>query len=479
MKSPKHSGRTLTYRTVLSRELLNEKFTHYVSDVEAPIQILFGSAGSSKTVHSAIKTIKKTLKGKNTLVIRQVYGTLQDSYFNDLKKAVKILGVESLFKFRKTPLKITCRSGAVILFRGLDDVEKLKGVSVPKGSIERIVVEEATETREESINQLQFRSRGGGDKLTQEQIEILKNTINSAPTLEELTSIDFKKYLFGIMGCSSSKELAESGKTLELIFNPTNIDHWIVQRFLKDSNGSWIFNIDDGVLDTQEIYVMHSTHWDNQFLTVDDHIRYESYKFINEYYYNVYAKGRYGVLGDLVHKNFFLCDMTDEFLKALHPRGRRKGLDFGFVDEFALIDCWIDVKSRVVYIIDEFCESRLNTDRMKVVTSSFVRNEKVICDSASRMSIEDLIAYGVDAVGAYKPEGHKERAWIWLQGFTIYIHFKQCPKFAKYISQYQWRKDKQTGATLQKLQDGDDHPLDAFIYAINQDVMLAGDIKSW
>ena len=218
------------------------------------------------------------------------------------------------FSFKRSPLRIECSNKNVILFRGLDDVEKLKGIACPVGEIDHFTVEEATETREPSINQLQFRSRGGGDKMTAEQIQEIKEQFDSAANLEELTSIDTKQDIYEKLGFASREEFDNSGKTMTLLFNPVSENHWIYRRFFADADGNATFYIQDKVYESPQLYIMHSDHWDNGFLTYDDHMRYESYRFINKYFYDVYSKGYWGVLGNIIFDNIKLAEFDIDFV---------------------------------------------------------------------------------------------------------------------------------------------------------------------
>jgi phage terminase large subunit len=211
---------------------------------------------------------------------------------------------------------------------------------------------------------------------------------------------------------------------------------------------------------------------------VQDHIKYEQYRFINEYFYNVYCRGHWGVLGEIVFRKFYMSRMTDDYIKRLPQKGIRFGLDFGWNDPFTIVKCHIDHNTRVIHILDEFYRSKVETDQMIGITRSFVGMSQVICDSADPRNIDTLQTHGVMAIGAYKPSGHKERAWIWLQSYMMYIDIDRCPNFAREISTYQWQKDN-NGRVIQKLQDGNDHALDAFIYSINIEIMNSSEGKSY
>lgn len=124
-----------------------------------------------------------------------------------------------------------------VAFAGLDDVEKIKSITFENGELTDIWVEEATECQEADINQLKVRLRGGKSK-----------------------------------------------KQMILSFNPINIQHWIKRHF-----------IDSGLAK-----VCFSTYKDNKFLTDDDRKALEDLKLTDEYTYNVYCLGQWGILGKTV-----------------------------------------------------------------------------------------------------------------------------------------------------------------------------------
>lgn len=452
----------------IKASLLNEEFKKFLFNVHSKTQILFGGAGSSKSVHSAFKNIFRVLSGKNVLVVRKVYGTIYDSYYQELLKAVRILDLEQYFTFKKTPLRIECANGNVILFRGLDNVEKVKGIAVPKGAIDHTTMEEATEILDSDYYQLQFRSRGGSDRMELADLQRLKESIMGCVDETKLMEINFSS----LLGFDNGE--LDNCKTNELLLNPVDINHWIYKTFFEPIN----FRIEDKVYNSPDLYIMHSDHWDNQFLTPDDHRKYERYRFINEYFYNVYCRGHWGVLGDVVFRKFKLARMEQDYVYHLQESGFRYGVDFGWTDAFSVIECHIDIKTRTIHILNEFSMSNVSSEQRILSVRSIVGYSQVICDSADPKSIDELALAGINAVGAYKPSGHKERAWIWLQSFLMYIDVDKCPNFSREISTYQWQKDK-NGRVIQKLKDGNDHCLDAFIYSLNQEIMMAGAIKSW
>ena len=68
-----------------------------------------GSRASKKSKTTALDIIYKMMKYPlaNTLVARQVYSTLKDSCYTELKWAINRLGVSHLWKCTQSPLEMT------------------------------------------------------------------------------------------------------------------------------------------------------------------------------------------------------------------------------------------------------------------------------------------------------------------------------------------------------------------------------------
>lgn len=123
---------------------------------------LWGSAGSGKSRFAMQKEIVKSFqparRNRKTIIARKVFNTLKDSCYSELKAVIYAWKLEDCFTILKSPLSITNnRTGVEFLFRGFDDVEKIKSIS----GADRAVYEETTEAEQkEEITQLRTRLRG-------------------------------------------------------------------------------------------------------------------------------------------------------------------------------------------------------------------------------------------------------------------------------------------------------------------------------
>lgn len=200
--------------------------------------VLYGGAGSGKSVAAAQKMIIRMLeeKGHKFLVVRKVANTMRNSVFSLLRGTIADWGLSELFQINKSDMDITCKNGNQIIFAGLDDVEKLKSVH----GITGMWLEEASEMLQEDFQQLDLRLRG-----------------------------QTRNY-----------------KQIMISFNPIDITHWLKKVFFDNKKPNST--------------VIHTTYRNNAF--IDDEYKHtlEALKDQDPYYYSVYALGEWGVLGKTI-----------------------------------------------------------------------------------------------------------------------------------------------------------------------------------
>ena len=86
-----------------------------------------GSGKSSDIGHVIVQMIMRY--PVNAVCIRKTDNTLEQSVYEQLKWAISEQGVSHLFKFNKSPLKITyIPRGNYIIFRGAQDPERIKSL---------------------------------------------------------------------------------------------------------------------------------------------------------------------------------------------------------------------------------------------------------------------------------------------------------------------------------------------------------------
>lgn len=225
----------------IPKRAFNSVYLPLLSDEKHRYLVLYGGAGSGKSVFAVQRFLIRLMEKPmcNLLVVRAVAATNRDSTYALFRQMISRWGLSGLFACTDSDLRIRCVNGNSVIFKGLDDAEKLKSVTFPKGELTDIWIEEASEIAEEDFNQLDVRLRGG-----------------------------------------------VSHKQITLTFNPISALHWLKRRFFdrKDERAA----------------VLKSTYQNNRFL--DDAYRetLERYRDTDPYYYTVYCLGEWGVLGSTV-----------------------------------------------------------------------------------------------------------------------------------------------------------------------------------
>lgn len=223
----------------ISKKVFNSVYLPYLNNTDRYL-VFYGGGSSGKSYFIGERIIFKMINPVkcNYLIVRQTADTNRRSTFPLLKQVISNWNLGEHFKINESDMRIVCKlTGNEIAFAGLDDVEKIKSITFANGELTDIWCEEATEMQEADVNQLKVRLRGGKSK-----------------------------------------------KQMVLSFNPINIQHWIKKHF-----------IDSGLAT-----VCFSTYKDNKFLTDDDRKALEDLKVIDEYTYEVYCLGKWGIVGKTV-----------------------------------------------------------------------------------------------------------------------------------------------------------------------------------
>ena len=391
---------------------VNDSYIPFLHD-STRTQIFYGGSSSGKSYFLGQRTVIDVIEGHNYLITRNVARTIRSSVFNQIVKTINAMGLKKQFAITQDSMTITCKkNNKQILFAGLDDVEKLKSVTPIDGVITDIWIEEATETAYEAYKQLTKRLRGKTD--------------NNIP------------------------------KRMILSFNPVLQTHWIYREFF----GNW----DDSktLYRDKKLLILKTTYKNNKFLTRDDIEALESET--DSYFYNVYTLGNWGVLGNLVFKNWRTEDLSSKiaaFDKIYN------GLDFGYsADPNALVRLHIDQARKKLYIFDELYKCEMQDDELAEELKRRLGTQYVTCDCAEPKSIADLNRRGVRAIPARKGPDSINFGIRFLQGYEIIVDIR-CQNFKNEIQAYHWAEDKY-GNALRKPVDKDNHLMDALRYATEE-----------
>ena len=127
----------------------------FLRDITVRFIVLYGGSSSAKSYSTAQVMLMMALyDGENTLIFRKYGSTIEKSIYEDYRVACRQLGMMDYFKFNRNSIR--CVNGARIDFTGLDDEEKIKGIS----NYKRVQLEELSEFDESDFKQIRKRLRG-------------------------------------------------------------------------------------------------------------------------------------------------------------------------------------------------------------------------------------------------------------------------------------------------------------------------------
>lgn len=141
----------------MHKYIKENKYTHY---------FLKGGRGSTKSSFAAVEMILYIMRNKdvNGVCIRRVGNSLRTSVFNQLLWAIDELNVSHLWEKKPSYLQLVYKpTGQEIIFRGADDVSKIKSVKFNKGFCGFVWFEECDEFKscEDILSINQSLLRGG------------------------------------------------------------------------------------------------------------------------------------------------------------------------------------------------------------------------------------------------------------------------------------------------------------------------------
>lgn len=373
-----------------------------------------GSRGSKKSKTTALNMIERLYEypESNGLCVRRFSNTLRDSVFSDLKWAIHRLGLDSYFDCTVSPMQITRRlTGQKILFRGLDNGLKITSISVDKGYLCFVWIEEAYEIFDES---------------------------------------DFNKLDMSIRG-----EVPEGYfKQITLTFNPWSATSWLKKRFFD--------NPDDNT------FVKTTTWQCNEWLDEADRKIFLDMKEKNPRRYRIEGNGDWGIAEGLIYENVVFDEVFDiEELRKKEGVKAAFGNDFGFTDPNAFICCLVDNADMRIYIFDEWYQTGVTNKviAQKIKTMGY-GSQQIICDCADAKSIAELRDEGIHAEPSRKGKDSVNHGIQLIQNYQIVVHPK-CVEFRKEIENYCWKKDS-SGRLKDEPEHDFSHGMDAMRYGVSK-----------
>jgi PBSX family phage terminase large subunit len=140
-----------------NKKLFNPNFWHFRTEMNNPSRRFicgYGSSSSAKTYSFTQSLVIKLLEGDDCIIFRKVSTTIDDTIYKDFKDVIASFKLNDYFKLIKH--RIVCLvNGKDIAFKGLDDEEKIKGISH-----KRVYCNELNAFEEAEFNQIRKRLRG-------------------------------------------------------------------------------------------------------------------------------------------------------------------------------------------------------------------------------------------------------------------------------------------------------------------------------
>lgn len=365
--------------------------------------ILFGGRSSAKSDTAAQKMAvgcrsQPHFKG---VCLRKIFADIKDSQFDTIWSVIERYGWQDEFRYTKSPLEITHKSGRKILARGLDKPAKLKSITNPT----MVWIEEA----------------------------------------DEIAFDDFIK-------SDTSIRHPDEKVLLQLImsFNPESEDGWINEYFfppkgsyeLDDGSHTYIKSIVPNTL------LLHTTYEHNDFCSPGniDVIKRLERLGTDSNYYRVYVLGLWGnALKGLVFED---VNYVDEFPDREHCKQFGYGLDFGFTnDPTAIIKCAL--AHGELWFQELVYETGLvNVDREGKDPSICERLEfhdvgttEIIADSAEPKSIKEISNQGFYINGVTKGKDSIEAGITIMKQYKINI-VGASPNLRKEVKSYKYQEAK-------------------------------------
>ena len=313
-------------------------FSDFMFDWYYEQYLLVGGYGSGKSYHIALKIILKLLKEKRTcLVTRAVFDTLTESCYSLFSEILEDMGMLTVDRFQfnrspnkvlvsRSPMQIRFHNGSRIIFKGMDNPEKVKSIN----DVSIVWLEEASEIKYSAYEELLGRIR----------------TPN--------TSMHFF-----------------------ISTNPVSRENWVYRHFFAylDDYGNEHKIIDEmefyrqGTIIHDDVYYHHSVPTDNPWLPKKYLKRLDQ---MRDYDYALYRVARWGMFGpsgtrvlpQLVVADDRTYNAWRKKIQELGPMAQYFGFDFGFENSYnAVVSMSVDLKNSVLIVWDEVYVNQITDDK--------------------------------------------------------------------------------------------------------------------
>ncbi len=389
------------------KNIFNSVYLPYLEDFSTRFIVFYGGAGSGKSHFIAQRLVYKGLKSvRKVLVLRKVNRTTKASTFQLLLDTISQFGVYNMCSINRTDFTITLPNGTQFLCMGLDDPEKIKSIT----GLTDAWLEEATEFTMDDFSQVNLRIR---DPKAKDQQVILS-------------------------------------------FNPVSKANWCYLQFFADNPELEEFR--------KNVVIVHTNYLDNPHLPKEYVETLLQMKKTNEVYYKIYALGEFGSLDKLVYNNWQVMDFDPQKIKG----PLLCGLDFGYTnDPTRFIASILCEEEGRIYVFKEWGGTGYLNDQIADAIKEMGFAKSTICaDSAEQKSIDEIKRAGVLRIKpCAKGKGSILQGIQKIQQFELVVA-PSCKETIEELSNYSWKKDKNTNEYINEPIDSFNHCLDALRYSM-------------
>lgn len=389
-----------------------------------------GSRASKKSFSVAywiiINMMLPQYRQANTLVIRKVADTLNQSCYARLEKCMYLLGVRDKWKCSNKPMEMKyIPTGQKIIFRGLDDPQKISSLDVTHGVLCWAWFEETYEIR------------------TEQDFDMVDQSLRG----------QMPDDLFIRIMCS---------------FNPWNRHHWLRTKFFETEDGQ--------PLNDSMTFATTTNYLLNEWLTDQDRAYYTRMKKLNPKMYRVAGLGEWGSPEGVIYENWEELKFDYNEVASRDGAVSICGLDFGFSADPTAMSCIIVIpKKYEIYIYDELYEKGLTSrKRAEAIILKGHGKSTIIYDSANPLDATELAENGVEnLIPAPKTKNGETvlNGINRIRDYQIYVH-PRCINHIIEFENYMWEIDKEGRVLPKPAPASIDHLMDALRYALMGVVLL-------
>ncbi len=390
-------------------KVFNKNIFEILEDYSNFTEVHYGGGSSGKS-HGVvqkviIKSLKKWKHPRKVLWLRKVQATITDSLFEDVRSCLIDFKIWDLCKWNKTDNKVVLPNGAIFLFKGLDNPEKIKSIK----AISDVVMEEASEFTLDDYTQLTLRLRE-------------------------------KKHV---------------QRQIFLMFNPVSKLNWVYKAFFESSQP------------LQDVLIRQSSYKDNKFLDEMTKSNLEQLANRNPSYYKIYALGEFATLDKLIFPKYDKRVININEISHL-PSYFGLDFGY-INDPSAFVHVKVDLENKKLYIISEFVKKEmLNNEIADIIINLGFSKEVIVADCAEHKSIAEIRVKGVERIIPTTKGKDSVLVGIqFMSQFEIIID-ERCFKTIEEFDNYTWTKDKKTGEYMNKPVDSYNHCIDAIRYAVSK-----------